>query len=203
MKLRFSPTSPYVRKVLILALETGLADKIEKIATNPWDPETDLGGDNPAGKVPALITDGGEVLYDSPVICEYLDSQHDGRKLFPREGGARWIALRRQALADAVLDAAVGMRVETSMRPEERRWPDWVARQRGVINRMLDAMEEDVAGLGGEIDISHIAFGCALGYLDFRFPDIDWRDGRPALARWGQSFAERASMQQTAPPEGA
>ena len=203
MKLRFAPTSPYVRKVMVLALETGLADKIEKIATNPWDPETNLGQDNPAGKVPALIADGGEILFDSPVICEYLDAQHDGRKIIPGAGGARWIALRRQALADAVLDAAVGMRVELTQRPENEQSPKWIARLRAAIDRMLDAMEDDVAGFGDEIDIAQISFGCALGYLDFRFPDIDWRSGRSTLAAWHQTFSDRPSMRETAPPEGA
>ncbi|MEK7820711.1 MAG: glutathione S-transferase N-terminal domain-containing protein, partial [Pseudomonadota bacterium] len=107
MKLRFSPTSPYVRKVCVVALETGLFARLDLAPTNVWAADTDIGRDNPLGKVPALATDGGEVLFDSPVICEYLDSLHDGAKLFPAAGGARWTALRRQALADGILDASV------------------------------------------------------------------------------------------------
>ena len=100
MKLRYSPTSPYVRKVTVTLIETGLEDRVERIPTSVWDPETDIATVNPLGKIPALITDDGEVLFDSPVICEYLDGLHDGDRLFPASGAPRWRALRLLALGD-------------------------------------------------------------------------------------------------------
>jgi glutathione S-transferase len=203
MKLRYSPTSPYVRKVLVVAYEAGLEGRIERVATNLADPASGLTADNPLGKIPALITDGGEVLYDSPVICEYLDSLHDGRRLFPAAGGGRWKALRRQALADGILDAGV-LRMMEMRRPENERSAAWMVRQKGVVVRGLDALEEEAADLDAEpVTIGHIAIGCALGWLDFRLPDDEWRDGRQRLARWYQGFAERRSMLETVPREPA
>ena len=141
MKLRYASASPYVRKVIVLAIETGLDGRIERVPTDVRDPSTDLPGDNPLGKVPTLITDGGEALYDSPVICEFLDTLHDGLKLFPSPGGARWTALRRQALADGILDAGVARRLE-ALRPEKERSASWSARQATVVDRGLDAHGE-------------------------------------------------------------
>lgn len=200
MKLRWSPTSPYVRKATATLIETGLEDRVERITTNAWDPATDLARDNPLGKVPALITDGGEVLYDSPVICEYLDSLHDGRKLFPRSGGDRWTALRRQALGDGIIDAAV-FRLLEGRRPPELQSQPWVDRQRAVVSRGLDALEDEAGALGGAITIGHLAIACALGYLDFRFPGDDWRAGRPGLAAWYDSMTDRRSIRDTVPRE--
>ena len=202
MKLRHSPTSPYVRKVMVTAIETGLDGRIETVPTSVWDPATDIAGDNPLGKVPALITDGGEVLYDSPVICEYLDSLHDGAKLFPPSGGARWTALRRQALADGILDAAVGRLLE-GKRPDGERSDAWMARLATTIGRALDAFEDEADALGDAATIGHVAIGCALGYLDFRFADDHWRSGRPALADWYEVFAQRRSVIATMPKDPA
>ncbi|MCW9034612.1 MAG: glutathione S-transferase N-terminal domain-containing protein [Alphaproteobacteria bacterium] len=201
MQLRYSPSSPYVRKAMVVLHETGLLDQVELVATNPWDPETNLGGQNPIGKVPALIVEGGEALFDSPVVCEYLDSLHDGTKLFPAAGGTRWKALRQQAIADGVLDAAVGARVELTFRPEEYRWSGWVDRQKLAINRALDVLEEEADELPDEITIGHVAIGCALGYVDFRFPDDNWRSSRPALADWFNIMSARASMAATEPKD--
>jgi glutathione S-transferase len=199
MKLRHSTTSPYVRKVSVVAIETGLAGRIEAVPTNPWDPDDDLPTDNPLGRVPALMTDDGEVLFDSPVICEYLDSLQDEPKLFPPSGQARWQALRHQALADGILDSAVSRFMETSRRPEELRWPSWDDRHREKIARALDHLEAHVEALSGAITIGQVAIGCALGYLDFRFAGEDWRRNRPRLAAWYAGFAKRSSMQQTVP----
>ena len=200
MKLRYSPTSPYVRKVTVTAAETGLEDRIERVPGNPWAPDTDVVDDNPLGKVPALITDGGEVLYDSPVICEYLDGLHDGAKLFPPSGGARWTALRRMALADGMTDAAV-LRLLESRRPDDRRSEDWINRQAAVVRRGLAALEDEASGLGDAVTIGHIAIGCMLGYVEFRFPGEDWRGDHPALARWYETFAARPSMAATVPKD--
>lgn len=200
MKLFFSPTSPYVRKVLVVALELGLDDQIQRLVTNPWDPETELTDYNPLGKVPALITDEDEVLFDSPVICEYLDSLHSGDKLIPPVGPARWHELRLQALADGVLDAAVLMRLE-GLRPEEQQSKDWRSRQLNAIRRAVDVAESDSNLFDGAIKIGQISVACALAYLDFRLPEEDWRKGHPNLAHGYASWAARPAMQATMPPE--
>ncbi len=202
MKLRYSPTSPYTRKVTVTALETGLDERIERLATNVWDPATDIARDNPLGKVPALILKDGSVLFDSPVICEYLDSLHDGPKLIPLSGPERWTALRRQAQADGVLDAGV-LRLLESRRPEPQRSSTWDARQAAVVARGLNAFEAEAVTLDGPPTIGHIALGCCLGWLELRFPHEDWRATRPALAAWYEAFAARPSMLATQPAEPA
>jgi glutathione S-transferase len=199
MKLRYSPTSPYVRKVLITAIETGQDNVIERVPTNPWDPETDLPDDNPLGKVPALTVDERMTLFDSPVICEYLCSRV-GAPLMPQGGIDRWRVLRLQALCDGILDAAVLRLLETK-RPEEIQKPDWIERQQRVIGRALDNLEKDVGNWSDEVTLGQITAGAALGYLDFRFPGDEWRNGRPALAKWYESFSQRPSMQQTVPAD--
>ncbi len=201
MKLRFSPTSPYVRKVTVLALETGLDDRIERVPANPWDAKDDLPNVNPLGKVPALTTEDGRVLFDSALICEYLDSLHDGAKLFPPDGPERWTALRQQALGNGILEAAVLTFIETGRRPEAARWPLWVERQTGKIERALDLLEREVEALGGQPTIGSITVAIALDYVDFRVPDLAWRDGRPKLAAWHAEFSQRPSMQATLPRE--
>ncbi len=201
MQLRYSPTSPYVRKVMVTAIETGLDKQLEKIATNPWDPDTDLTKDNPIGKVPALKTDQGEILFDSPVICEFLDGLHQGNKLFPAAGDSRWKALKLQALADGILDAAVTTVVE-GKRPKELQSKDWIERQKKAIHRSLDALEQSMSALDtGQLSIAQIAAGCALGYLDFRKPIDDWRNGHPKLTKWYEEFSKRPSMQATVPKD--
>ena len=131
MKLHYNLASPYVRKARVVAIETGLMDDIElaEVTTTPVGPDADLCADNPIGKIPTLVRDDGGALFDSRVICEYLDSLHDGARMFPDSGDARWIALRRQSLADGILDAAGGTRYETFLRPQDLRWPDWIDAQ--------------------------------------------------------------------------
>lgn len=201
MKLRFAPTSPYVRKVMVVAMETGLAKRIEKItsAVSPTKANDDLTRENPLGKVPSLTTDEGDVLYDSPVICEYLDSQHKGPRLHPAPGPARWTALRQQALADGLLDAALLMRYEVT-RPAEFQWAEWTEGQRTKVKAALDALEGEVDRLKGALTIGHISVGCALGYLDLRFSSEGWRNGHPKLAAWYREFATRPAMLETMPP---
>jgi glutathione S-transferase len=199
--LRYSPTSPFVRKVLVAAMEIGLADRVECVPTFPWDPKTDLPKDNPLGKVPALKTPEGW-LYDSLVICEYLDSLHSGAKLFPPPGPARWQALRHHALADGAMDAAILRRLE-SQRPEAQRSQGWMDRQKTVVERALDALETDAKGLVDLSDIGAIATAVMLGYLDLRYAADAWRRGRPALSAWYARVSQDKSMLATVPKDPA
>ena len=201
MKLRYSPTSPYVRKVTVAAIEIGLDDRIERIATNVWDPASDIIRDNPLGKVPTLITDDGLVLVESAIIAEYLDSlPHTGPKLFPPDGPARWQALHLRGLADGICDAGVARLIEMR-RPEQERSVAWLERQHGKLQRGLDALEREAASFGNTCTIGEISVGCMLGFLDFRFPREDWRSRRSALNTWFLEFATRRSMLATAPKE--
>jgi glutathione S-transferase len=202
MRLHFNVASPFARKVMTVAIETGQAGEIETVTRmmTPVAPVAELNADNPLGKLPCLVTDEGLALYDSRVICEWLDGRHDGPRLFPAAGPARWTALRRQALGDGIMDAGVSVRYETFLRPEARRWVQWVAGQKLKIARALDALEGEAAGFGAT-DIGTISIGCALGYLDFRYAADDWRAGRPGLSAWFEVFARRPSMAETAPQE--
>ena len=193
MKLCYSTTSPFVRKVHVLAIETGQIDKIELVKTVTTDPE--LGKLNPLNKVPALVLDDGAPLYDSRVICEYLDAQGGG-KFFPPAGPARWTALRRQALADGIADAAV-LRMMESKRAENLRSGDWDKRQKLKVMQSLAALEAD--HLGPQLDIGTLTVAIALDYLDFRFKAEDWRKDHPRLAAWHKTFSERASLKKTLP----
>jgi len=197
MKLRVSPTSPYVRKVVIFAIETGLSDRIEQIPTLAWSPDTDLPKDNPLGKIPALIADDGQAVYDSHVICEYLDTLHSGPKLIPT-GLARIAQLRLHALADGILDAGVAVRIELGIRPPEFQWQGWIDRQTAAVNRALDVMELDCAGWGDDFLFGQIAAITALGYVDYRL-QLNWRDSRPNLAAWFAKVSARPSVVATVP----
>jgi glutathione S-transferase len=203
LKLHYSYASPYVRKVMAVAIETGQVEKLELTArkVSPVAPVAEVNRDNPLGKVPCLVTDDGKALFDSRVICEYLDSLHGGPKMFPAAGPARWTALRRQAEGDGILDAALLARYETFLRPKERRWPDWIEGQKAKFRRALDALEAEAGSFGDTVDIGTITSGCALGYLDFRFAADDWRGGRLRLAAWFERFSQRPSMATTVPKE--
>jgi len=198
MKLHHSPTSPYVRKVAIVAREHGLFDGLELIVTDFYADPGALRATNPLSKVPALILDDGSALFDSPVICEYLDTLGDGPKLIPPAGPARWTALRREALADGILDAALLWRYEL-LRPEALRSSEWIAKQRGVIERGLDALESEAADIGDRFDIGTISVIAMAGYLDLRFEKLDRRARAPELARALDSFADRESVRLTVP----
>jgi glutathione S-transferase len=186
---------------MAVAHEARLAGRVEKVDTKvgPVSINEAYQHEAPLAKVPALTTDDGVVLYDSRVICEYLDSLHQGPKLFPASGAARWTALRRLALGDGICDAAVLNRYEIALRPEERRWPEWTQGQMRKVRGALDALEAEAGSFGNGVDIGLIAIGCALGYLDFRYPDERWREKRPKLAAWFETFSKRPSMAATAP----
>ncbi|WP_025138471.1 glutathione S-transferase [Achromobacter sp. DH1f] len=199
MKIYFSPASPFVRKCMVIAHELGLVDRIEKLpsAAGPVARDQTIIPSNPLGQVPTLLTDDGQALFDSRVICEYLN-ELGGGALFPA-GAARWRALAEQSLGDGMLGAALLARYETVLRPEALRWDGWYEGQLGKVRDGLAQLEKTAASLEGRLDIGTITVGCALGYLDFRYPDFDWRAGHPAVAAWFKTFSQRPSMQATLP----
>lgn len=200
MRLFYSPTSPYVRKVTVLLHETGLLPQVELVTGSgtPVDPGQAPLQANPLGKVPALERDDGPALYDSRVICRYLDDLARAG-LYP-EDARLWDTLTVEATADGILDAAILMVYESRIRPEALRYAPWVEGQWAKIDRALDALETRwMPHLQGPMDMGHIAVGCALEYLDFRHGARGWRQGRPDLAAWGGTFSARASMQATQP----
>lgn len=198
--LYHSPTSPYVRKVVVLIEEAGITG-VERVhsAGTPVDSSGMPLEQNPLGKIPALARPDGPAIYDSRVICRYLD-QMAGAGLYPA-APRLWDSLTLEATADGILDAAVLMVYEGRIRPEERRFEPWVEGQWAKIDRALDAVATRwMAHLQGPLDIGQIAMGCALGYLDFRHGARGWREGRPELAAWMAGFAARPAMLSTIPP---
>ena len=195
MKIHATITSPFVRKVLVAAHEIGLYEQLEWIATNPHRDEY-LRDDNPLCKIPTLIIDNQLPIFSSPVVCEYLDSLHNGPKLFPPEGQKRWNALRLQALGDGILDANVSRRNET-IRPKHEQSPDWIERQRLAVNAAITWLNRYIGLLDGPVTIGTISVGCALGYFEVRFPDDEWAKGNEEIAAWYGSFSARNSMQAT------
>jgi len=196
LTLHYSPASPYARKCRVVALEAGLGDRL-KLETA--DQKSDAyHAKNPLARVPALETEDGTVLFDSPVICEYLDSLNTtGTSLFPPAGPARWSALKRQAIGDGIMDWAVPLRQEL-IRPAGERSPEFMAKARANILRTLDVLEAEADQMSG-VDIGALSIACALGYLDLRFADDKWRDKHPKLARWHQQIAQRPSLASTVP----
>ncbi len=203
MRLIHAPTSPFVRKVMVVAHESGLAGAIETVfnPASPLQRDPALTDANPLGKIPVLELADGTTLYDSPVICEYLATRGRAPGLFPAAGPARWAALTQQALGDGLLDAALAARYEATLRPEPLRWQGWRDIQLGKIAGALARMEALVPELPDAPSIGTITFGCALGYLDFRFPELDWRGRHPALAPWFAAFDARPAMAATRPHE--
>lgn len=199
MKLFWSSRSPFVRKVMIVAYEKGLVDRIERVRTvvAPTKPNADVMALNPLNKLPTLIRDDGTPLYDSRVIAEYLDDIGSGPRLFPASGADRMEALRRQALGDGMLDfLLVGL--SERARPAEQQSSDLKAALALKFTTAFDALEREAAGLeASPFGIGHVAIGCACGYADFRYAADDWRKGRPALARWHESFAKRPGYEPT------
>ena len=168
---------------------------IELVPTNPHTDES-LRLDNPLCKIPTLILANGEVLFDSPVVCEYLDSLHHGAQMFPKDGMERWSALRLQALGDGILDATLSRRMEI-MRASTEQSSEWIERWILASSTSMDWLEQHARLLEEPIHIGHVAIGCALGYFGVRFPDDDWRTGRSLLAAWFDRFDTRPSMRAT------
>lgn len=202
MELLASLTSPYARKCRVVAMECGLQDRMELVVTNPWDDPARLNAANSLGKVPCLITDDGQALYDSPVICEYLIAQANAvaaERLLPVAGDAHWAVLRAQALADGILDLGVAHLLE-NRRPEGERSPAAMQRWERQMLAGLDAMPAALEPLPGDASLGHLACAVALLWLDFRHGPLGWRAGRQALAEWADTLAERDSLAATVPP---
>jgi glutathione S-transferase len=203
LQLLHSPASPFVRKVRIVARELDIASQIElvQVATTPVKTASEVARANPLGKIPALIRDDGPTIFDSRVICRYLDAKAGG-SLYP--AAQIWEILTLEALCDGMMEAAVLITYERRLRDEDKRHGSWLDGQRGRIERGVAALEEIwLSHLQGPLNAGQVGAGAALGYLDFRHPDLEWRAGRDALARWYATFLERPSMQETAPPDGA
>ena len=206
MRLLASLTSPYVRKVRIVLAEKRLDYKLQ--IEDVWADVETVSDQSPLGKVPCLVLDGGEALFDSRVIVEYVDTLSPVGRLIPDKGRARAEVRTWEALADGLLDAAFLARMEATWvgRTDEQRSPAWIARQRARIGQALVAMSSGLGERpwcdGNQFSLADIAVGCALGYLDFRFPDIDWRAAHPNLQRLAEKLAKRPSFIDTAPPAG-
>jgi glutathione S-transferase len=199
MKLHWSPRSPFVRKVMIFAHETGLIDRLECVRTvvTITTANAALLAENPLSKIPTLVLDDGTPLYDSAVICEYLDSLHGGARLFPPAGAARWTALRRQALGDGLLDLLIVWRYERARAaPLQSPIDAFGAKYQATLR----SLEQEASSLANApFGIGHITIGCGLSYLDFRFSDLDWRKMHPQIAAWHAGFAQRPSVKATEP----
>lgn len=199
MKLHWSPRSPFVRKVMIAAHETGVVDRFECVRSVAirTKPNPDIIADSPVGRIPVLVLDDGTVLSGSYCICDYLDSLHDGRKLTPAAGPERWRELELHGIADGLLDNLINWRGEF-MKPEEQRWQDFSDTCAAKTDACLDWLERRCISFDDEdYGIGQITAGIALDYLDFRFTNLDWRDGRPALSMWHQAFLQRESTKAT------
>ncbi|HEU5435011.1 MAG TPA: glutathione S-transferase N-terminal domain-containing protein [Telluria sp.] len=201
MKLIGSITSPYVRKVRVVLAEKKLDYAFE--LENVWGADTTISQSNPLGKVPCLVMEDGSALYDSRVIAEYLDTLTPVCKLLPPNGRDRADVKVWEALADGVLDAAILVRLEKTLRPPEQQSEDWIARQLGKVHAGLAVLSEHLGEApfcrGNHYSLADVAVGCCLGWLAFRFPDIAWRDDYPNLARLFDKLSERASFKDTVP----
>lgn len=201
LRLRHSPASPFVRKVMVALHETGMLDRVtlEDGSASPLAPNPDNLAINPLGKIPCLMTEEGLALYDSRVICRWIDAQAGG-SLYPTDA-ALWPCLVLEATADAMMEACLAVVYESRLRPEGHRLASWTEAQRGKVLSACDRLEADgAAALAGPPDMGRLAIACALGYADFRLPDLGWRDGRPALAAWAEAMQARPSLAATVPP---
>ena len=202
-RLIYLPASPFARKARILIHEMGLDSKVESVnfgLVTPVSINKDVLKFNPLGQIPTLILDSEETLYDSAVICEYLNEMGNG-VFFPNEVEERFPALKLQALADGLMDSAVALRYELALRPMELHWQEWVDHQILKIRRTVDEFEHQLPLFAEQPTIGEVTVACALGYLDFRYSDLDWRNGHAELESWYGGFSQRESMKHTAPSD--
>lgn len=200
MKLYWSPTSPYTRKVRAIIIEKGLSDRVEPVQVDVWGDSGALHGDNPLGQIPCLVGDEGLALYDSRVIVAYLDAHPAGKgpALCPGDGEDRWRVMKAEALADGIMDFGVGMVVETR-KPESERSPWIVRRWTTALERAYDAIMPGLESLPAGFTLGHLATAVALAYMDFRHPHIAWREGRPELTAWYDGVKDRECLAKTVP----
>lgn len=198
MKLLYSPTSPYARKVRITAIEKGLADRVEIVGVDVLGKPDTVRSDNPLAKIPTLVLDDGTAIFDSPVICEYLDGLTPQPLLLPKEGAARFAVLKRQALADGVMDAAFNFVMERR-RPEAQRSEEWSTRWRNAMSHAIAALEAEWTP-DAPFDLGWIATIAAIDYVEFRLGDLGLLKEAQHLARWRAAIAARPSIAATAPP---
>ncbi len=199
MKLIYSPASPFVRKVVVLMHEAGLTNKVtlNPVATTALNTADDARAANPLGKIPALVRDGDSTIFDSRVICRYLDDLA-GSNLYPAD--RLWDVLTLEALADGIMESAVSMVYELRLRPENEQSPAWIDAQWSKVTHALAALEADqFAAASGDVNMGQLAVACALGYLDFRHAGRNWQADYPKLAAWQQQIGARASMSATTP----
>lgn len=199
MKLFVSPTSPYARKCRALIIEKSLEHKIEVIECDPRSDPAELLEANPLGKVPALLRDGAPALMDSPLICEFIDSLDD-ENWIPKRGASRILVLRQQALADGLIDLTIGRRIEMQ-RDSDKQWDFWSDRWERGIKRTLDTLYADRGQYERSVDLGALSVAVALQYLDLRYAEFDWRAAYPELAEFSARWDQRASFEQTRPPE--
>ncbi|MBT4587663.1 MAG: glutathione S-transferase [Rhodospirillaceae bacterium] len=198
MKLYARPASPFVRKVRVMAREIGIDNQIDEIMLkSPDEMMSEMPKHNPLGKIPALILDDGTTLYDSRVICEYLDTRHDGPKFFPADSAKRWQTLLLQALADGIGEAVIIASMNKFMRPDEFIYEPAVDFQLEKVERSLADIENGIEILHGALTIGPLSVACAIGYTNFRFPDLGWQERNPKLSAWFESCCERPAMQAT------
>ncbi len=196
MKLYFKPTSPYARKVRVVIEESGMAGKVTCLEPPLRDLNSELWKVNPVGMIPALVTDDGELVIESNVICEYIDSLSQKGKLFPSNPTERWPALKLNVLGTSLIDSFIA-RIRESWRSEESRNQELLTLETRRIENILDDLESNATKLQGDLNIGHISVGCALSLADRKFPGEDWRLGRPKLAGWYEKFNARDSMKST------
>ncbi len=204
MKLIGSLTSPYVRKVRVVMAEKKL--DYDFVLENVWADDTQIQAHNPLGKVPCLVMEDSGSLFDSRVIVEYLDTLSPVGRLIPQPGRDRAATKCWEAIGDGVLDAAIAIHIETHRRPAELRSEDWISRQYQKISVALESMDKSLDDhpfcMGVNFSLADIAVGCALGYLDLRFPHLDWRSEHSNLQRLDEKLQSRPSFISTSPPAG-
>lgn len=199
MKLLHSPASPYARKVMITAHELGLVDRLDLQTggSSPLDPNPDIVAANPVGRIPALILDDGTVLTDSRVICRYLNHLAGGALY--GSGNAEFPIIAREAIAEGMIDSALLIVYEGRLRPADMQFQPWIDGQKRKILEACTRLDGRIGEYAGDVTVDKIALAAALGYLDFRMPDLGWRTGRGALADWFAGFSERDSIKATMP----
>jgi len=210
VKLFYSSASPYVRKVVVTAIEAGLDNEIERVTPSDsvWigNGDAEVSDNNPLGKIPTLITRDGDALIDSTLICEYLSCLKPEAKLLPSAGSPRWRVLNVQAMAQGAMDAVMLRAIETQMRPDHLFWEDGVARQSVKVMRTFRSFDTMIADgksdviKDGVVNLGAITLGCVLGYLEQRLNDHDWRENHTYLSAWYDDFSNRPSMMETVPP---